>query len=99
MTKVVSKISASGTIRVIDGQSFSLKKHINGESNGAVFVIETPLPTTVFIGYNWVFRTERAVAPMTDHRGSSSGYPSQNDQTVVHAGLLEPRTTSTGSRQ
>jgi hypothetical protein len=34
MTKAVSKIAASGMIRVIVGQRFSFKKNINGERNG-----------------------------------------------------------------
>jgi hypothetical protein len=35
MTKVVSKIAASETIRVIVGQRLSFRKNINGAKNGA----------------------------------------------------------------
>jgi hypothetical protein len=34
MTKVVSKIAASETIRVVVGQRFSFKQNITGEKNG-----------------------------------------------------------------
>jgi hypothetical protein len=35
VTKVVSKIAASETIRVIVGQRLSFKKNVNGAKNGA----------------------------------------------------------------
>jgi hypothetical protein len=34
-TKVVSKIAASGTVRVIAGQEFSFEKNVTGERNDA----------------------------------------------------------------
>jgi hypothetical protein len=35
MTKVVSKIAASETIRVVVGQRLSFRKNMNGAKNGA----------------------------------------------------------------
>jgi hypothetical protein len=34
MTKVLSKIATSASIRVIVGQEFSFKENVNGEKNG-----------------------------------------------------------------
>ena len=34
MTKIMSKIATSDTIRIIDGREFAFRKNINGDKNG-----------------------------------------------------------------